>query len=186
MAFDILAHSNIGDIIQKQRSLKQISTAPSLTLISSEYGTSWTWLISTILGAIIISLWWASLLAIIKSTSWLDSWCWGQCNSLFIAGHVTQYHVTVPQREGREGEGVGSGQSHNIHGHINHSSSQRPGLPWPWCWSAECPRRWRTARPGPWPMRREYKELWQIRRQHEWHQVAGNEMNCLPDTLLVW
>ena len=34
MAFDILAHSNIGDIIQKQLSLKQISTAPSLTLIN--------------------------------------------------------------------------------------------------------------------------------------------------------
>ena len=67
MAFDILAHSNIGDIIQKQMSLKQISTAPSLTLISSEYGTSWTWLISTILGTIIMMS--IYLLAIIKSTS---------------------------------------------------------------------------------------------------------------------
>ena len=94
MAFDILAHSNIGDIIQKQMSLKH---CPSLTLISSEYGTSWTWLISTILGAIIMMS--IYLLAIIKSTSWLDSWCWGQCNSLFIAGHVTQY---LRGRGGRE------------------------------------------------------------------------------------
>ena len=111
-----------------------------------------------------------------------------QCNSLFIAGHVTQYHITVPQREGREGEGVGSGQVRATIYMVTLTALtfMRPGLPWPWCRSAECPRRWRTARPGPWPMRREYKELWPIRRQHEWHQVAGNEMNCLPDTLLVW